>query len=88
MPFTKALWVSERGETLLPNGICQILKRLAKRANIEGIHPHCFRHSYDINALRAGVPEQVLKIVAGRGISLRPTSRPWGRKTPLSSTGR
>ena len=65
MPRTKALWVSEQGEALLPGGICQILKRLAKRANIEDMHPHRFRHSYAINALRAGMPEQVLKIVGG-----------------------
>ena len=65
MPRAKALWVSEQGESLLPNGICQILKRLAKRANIEDMHPHRFRHSYAINALRAGMPEQVLKIVGG-----------------------
>ena len=65
MPRTNALWVSEQGEALLPNGICQLLKRLAKRANIEGMHPHRFRHSYAINALRAGMPEQVLKIVGG-----------------------
>ena len=65
MPRTKSLWVSEHGEALLPGGICQILKRLAKRANIEDMHPHRFRHSYAINALRAGMPEQVLKIVGG-----------------------
>ena len=65
MPRTKALWVSEQGEALLPGGICQILKRLAKRADIEDMHPHRFRHSYAINALRAGMPEQILKIVGG-----------------------
>ena len=65
MPRTKALWVTEQGETLLPNGVCQLLRRLAKRTNIEGMHPHRFRHSYAINALRAGMPEQVLKIVGG-----------------------
>ena len=65
MPRTKALWVSEQGEALLPNGISQLLKRLASRANIEGMHPHRFRHSYAINALRAGMPERVLKIVGG-----------------------
>ena len=65
IPRTKALWVSEQGEALLPNGICQLLKCLAKRANIEGTHPHSFRHSYAINALRAGMPEQALKIVGG-----------------------
>ncbi len=65
MPQTKALWVSEKGEALQPNGICQLLKRLAKRADIEDMHPHRFRHSYAINALRAGMPEQILKIVGG-----------------------
>ncbi len=65
MPRTDALWVSEQGEALLSNGVCQLLRRLAKRANIEGMHPHRFRHSYAINALRAGMPEQVLKIVSG-----------------------
>ena len=65
IPRTKALWVSEQGEVLLPNGICQLLRRLASRANIEGMHPHRFRHSYAINSLRAGMPEQVLKIVGG-----------------------
>ena len=65
MPRSRALWVSEQGEALLPNGIWQLLKRLATRANIEGMHPHRFRHSYAINALRAGMPEQVLKIVGG-----------------------
>ena len=64
-PRTTALWVSEQGEVLLPNGICQLLRRLASRANIEDMHPHRFRHSYAINALRAGMPEQVLKIVGG-----------------------
>ena len=54
-PRTKDLWISEQGEALLPNGICQILKRLAIRANIEDMHPHRFRHSYAINALRAGI---------------------------------
>ena len=29
MSRTKALWVSEQGEALLPGGICQILRRLA-----------------------------------------------------------
>ena len=65
MPRTRALWISEQGEALLPNGICQILKRLARRANIEGMHPHRFRHSYAINALREGMPEPILKIVGG-----------------------
>ena len=64
-PRTSLLWVSEQGDALLPNGISQILKRLGKRAGIVGLRPHRFRHSYAINALRAGMPEQILKIVGG-----------------------
>ena len=65
MPRTSLLWVSEQGEALLPNGISQVLKRLGKRAGIADLRPHRFRHSYTVNALRAGMPEQVLKIVGG-----------------------
>ena len=64
-PRTSLLWVCEQGDALLPNGISQILKRLGKRAGIVGLRPHRFRHSYPINALRAGMPEQILKIVGG-----------------------
>ena len=65
MPWTKVLWVSEQWEAVLPSGIYQILKRLAKRANIEDMHTHGFRHSYAINALRAGKREPVLQIARG-----------------------
>ena len=61
MPHTKALWVSEQGEALLPSRICQLLRLLAERDHIEGMHPNSFRQSCTINALRAGMPEQVLK---------------------------
>ncbi len=47
--------------TRLP--VYSLFENLAGRANIEGMHPHRFRHSYIINALRAGMPEQVLNIV-------------------------
>ena len=64
-PNTDALWVSEHGIAILPNGIFQMLKRLGKRAGIPNLHTHRFRHSYAINALRAGMPERVLQIVGG-----------------------
>ena len=65
LPNTNALWVSEQGKELLPNGIFQILKRLGNRAGIPNLHTHRFRHSYAVNALRAGMPERVLQIVGG-----------------------
>ena len=42
-----------------------MLKRLGKRAGIANLRTHQFRHSYTVNALRAGMPEQVLKIIGG-----------------------
>ena len=60
LPNTNALWVTEQGRAILPNGIFQILKRLGKRAGIANLHTHRFRHSYAVNALRAGMPESVI----------------------------
>ena len=45
LPNTDALWVSEHGKAILPNGLFQILKRLGKRAGIPNLHTHRFRHS-------------------------------------------
>ena len=60
LPNTNALWVTEQGRAILPNGIFQILKRLGKRAGIANLHTHRFRHSYAVNALRVGMPESVI----------------------------
>ena len=65
VPNTDALWVSGQGRAIKPNGIFQMLKRLGKRAGIPNLHTHRFRHSYAINALRAGMLERVLQIVGG-----------------------
>ena len=64
-PATNALWISEQKRALLPGGIFLTLKRLGKRAGIANLHTHLFRHSYAVNALRAGMPERVLQIVGG-----------------------
>ena len=57
--------VSEHGRAIQPNAIYLMLKRLGKRAGIANLRTHQFRHSYTVNALRAGMPEQVLKIIGG-----------------------
>ena len=64
-PATNALWVSEHRKELLSGRVFQILKRLGKRAGIANLHTHRFRHTYAVNALRAGMPERVLQIVGG-----------------------
>ena len=65
-----------------------MLKRLGKRAGIANLRTHQFRHSYTVNALRAGMPEQVLKIIGGWKKYRRPISGRWGRRTPGSSIGK
>lgn len=64
-PWTNALWVSEKGRPMEPNGIYQMLKRLGKRAGIPELYTHQFRHAFAINSLRAGVPERILKMMGG-----------------------
>ena len=66
MPRTKALWVSEQGEALLPNGICQLLRRPARRTKIEGMHPLTVSGILTPSTpCGLECPEQVLKIVGG-----------------------
>ena len=60
-----ALWLTSNGKTMDPNWLYQMLKRKGKRAGIQNLHTHRFRHSYAINALSAGMPEPILRINAG-----------------------
>ncbi len=43
----------------------RMLHRLGDRAGVPNLHPHRFRHSYAINALRAKMPERILMLNAG-----------------------
>ena len=53
-----------------------LLRRMGERAGVPNLHTHRFRHSYAMNALRAGMPEHVpCGRRAGSG------SRPGGRAT-------
>lgn len=61
----EALWVSERGKPMLPNGIYTTIKKLGDRAGIPNLHTHRFRHTYAVNALRGGMPERILMLAGG-----------------------
>ena len=43
LPNTNALWVSEQGKGIIPDGISPILKRLGNRAGVPNWHTHRFR---------------------------------------------
>ena len=48
-----------------PVVIYRTIKRLGERAEIPDLHTHRFRHSYAVNALRAGMSEPMLRLIGG-----------------------
>ena len=64
-PFTRNLWVSGTGDAMQHNWLYLMLKRLSERARIKGLHPHMFRHTFAVSALRSGMPERVLMHMGG-----------------------
>lgn len=83
-----ALWVSGQGRGMGPTVLYRLIKRLGARAEIPDLHTHRFRHSYAVNALRAGMSEPMLRLVGGGRKYRKPTSGRWPQKTPPGSTGR
>ena len=62
---TDALWVDAGGSPMSKDWLRQMLRRLGDRAGVPNLHPHRFRHSYVINALRAKMPEHILRLNGG-----------------------
>lgn len=58
------LWIGGRGP-LTDSGITQVLRRRAKQAGVEGLHPHRFRHTFAHRWLAAGGTEGDLQELAG-----------------------
>lgn len=60
------LWLGARGRpTLSADGIDAMLKRRAKLAGIEGLHPHVFRHSWASAFRKNGGQEGDLMVLGG-----------------------
>jgi len=53
------------GESLTPGGFYGILKKRAKEADIEGLHPHVLRHTFASLAIQNNVPGWRIKKVLG-----------------------
>jgi site-specific recombinase XerD len=60
----KALWLGARG-VMTDNGIRQMLRRRAKLAGLDHLHPHMFRHTFAHRWLSEGGQEQDLMRLAG-----------------------
>lgn len=59
-----ALWIGRRG-SMTGEGIKFVVKRRAKEAGLEGLHPHLFRHTFSHLWLRSGGNEGDLMRLAG-----------------------
>lgn len=57
-------WLGEKGE-LSDEGIDMMLRRRARRAGVEGVHAHRFRHTFADNWLSDGGGEMSLMALAG-----------------------
>lgn len=58
-------WVNSLGNPLSPDWVYPVIKRIAKRAGVEGLHPHKFRHTFSISMIEADVPLPTLEVMGG-----------------------
>ena len=58
------LWLGHAGP-MTANGIYQALDRRARKAGLEGVHPHVFRHGFAHSWLIGGGQESDLMMIAG-----------------------
>jgi len=59
-----ALWLGHAGP-MTPSGVSDIIERRAKKAGIEGLHPHSLRHAFAHSWLASGGNEGDLMSLAG-----------------------
>lgn len=62
---TEALFPSDKGGSLTPNGLAQLMDRLRQRTGIEHLTAHTFRRTFAIECLRNGMNVHVLAKIMG-----------------------
>jgi len=55
----------EKGKVPLPNSAGRAMKQIAKEAGIEGISPHCLRHTFATRGLENGIELRVMQELLG-----------------------
>jgi len=63
--WTKPFIIGRKGNALTRSGLCTMLYRLGEIAQIPGVHPHRFRHTFSINFLRNGGSVYTLQAILG-----------------------
>ena len=59
------LFVGLRGDRLSPSGVQQMLRRIARKAGVENVHPHRFRRTRATSLIDHGMPIQEVATVLG-----------------------
>ena len=62
---TDCWWVNSVGGAMSADWVYSGLKRIARRAGVEGLHPHRFRHTFSIAMIEGGVPLPTLEVMGG-----------------------
>ena len=60
-----ALFIGQRKERLLPDGVRRMLRELQKRCGVERVYPHKFRRTLATNLINRGMPIQDVAAILG-----------------------
>lgn len=63
--FNQALFVNRYNDRMNPDGIREMLNRVAAEAGVEHVHPHKFRRTLATNMARHGMPIQEVARILG-----------------------
>ncbi len=63
--YLDSLFLASNGRPLSDEGIRQVVRRVARRAGVAGVHPHKLRHTSALTFLRAGGDVFVLQRILG-----------------------
>lgn len=64
-PFTIDLWVDKSGNPMSKAWVSLMVKRVADRAEVKGLHTHKFRHTYITKMIEEGISQRVLEHMCG-----------------------
>lgn len=59
------LILTDKGQSLTPEALLQVVKRLGKKAGVPRLHPHLFRHTFAVKYLMNGGDVMTLKSILG-----------------------
>lgn len=64
-PRTDNLWVDQNGRAMEPDWIRRMMYRRAAKAEVIGLHPHRFRHTFITRAIEADINQTMIEGMCG-----------------------